>query len=188
MRESAPADPLNVYAFSKVLMESMAGRYAPRLGRPPVGLRYSNVYGPGERHKGPLASMIYKLAKTMRAGDRPRIFEHGRQRRDFCYVDDAVSANLAAMEATFNYRLPPGRAVAVNAGAGRSWSFNELVDALNRLLGTDLPPDYFPNPYAFTQDHTETDQSLAAEKIGYRPRFDLDAGLTAYERSGQLGT
>ena len=74
-----------------------------------------------------------------------------------------------------------------NAGAGRSWSFNEVVAELNRALKTDLQPDYFDNPYGFTQDWTETDQSLARQKLGYEPKFDLGTGVDAYLASGRLG-
>lgn len=180
MKESQPTDPLNTYAFSKVLKERLAARYAPRLAHPIVGLRYSNAYGPGEAHKGKLASMIYQLAMQMRAGRRPRIFRAGEQKRDFVYIDDVVAANLAAMNAK--------ESGSFNAGAGRSWSFNEVCAELNRVLKTDLQPEYFDNPYGFTQDWTETDQSLAREKLGHSPQFDLRAGIEAYHHSGQLGT
>jgi ADP-L-glycero-D-manno-heptose 6-epimerase len=180
MKESQPRDPLNVYAFSKVTMENMAARYAKKLAHRIVGLRYSNAYGPGEAHKGKLASMIHQLATQMRSGKRPRIFNPGTQKRDFVYIDDVVQANVKAMGAkeTGNF----------NAGAGRSWSFNEVVTELNRVLKTDLQPDYFENPYGFTQDWTETDQSLAKQKLGYEPKFDLRAGIDAYHASGKLGT
>jgi ADP-L-glycero-D-manno-heptose 6-epimerase len=180
MTESYPCDPLNTYAFSKVCMERLATRYAPRLAQPIVALRYSNVYGPGEAHKGRLASMIHQLARQMRAGKRPRIFTSGQQRRDFVYIDDVVQANLCAMRAR-----EPG---IYNAGAGRSWSFNEVVAELNRALGTKLAPEYFDNPYGFTQDWTETDQTLARQKLGYEPKFDLRGGIHAYLESGKLGT
>ena len=187
MKESAEPDPLNSYAFSKLAMEAMARRYAPTLKHPPVGLRYSNAYGPNEDHKGPLASMLHKLAKAMRAGERPRVFEHGEQRRDFVYVADTVASNLAAATASLSGKLDGGGAIALNAGAGRSWSFNEAIKELNRVLKTDLEPDYFPNPYSFTQDHTETDQSRARDVIGYEPKHDLATGLDAYAKSGKLG-
>ncbi len=187
MVESAAPDPLNSYAFSKLAMERLAKKYAPRLAFAPVGLRYSNVYGPNEAHKGPLASMVHKLAMQMRKGLRPKVFEHGEQRRDFVYVDDVVAANLTASTASMGGDLWQGEAVVVNAGAGRSWTFNELIGELNRVLDMNLSPDYFPNPFAFTQDHTETDQSLAREKIGHEPRFDLAAGVEAYAASGKLG-
>jgi ADP-L-glycero-D-manno-heptose 6-epimerase len=179
MKESQAVDPLNVYAFSKVCMERLAKRYEPRLSHPIVGLRYSNVYGPGEAHKGRLASMIHQLSAQMRAGKRPRIFRAGEQKRDFVYIDDVVQANVKAMNAK--------KSGVFNAGAGRSWSFNQVVAELNRALKTDLQPEYFDNPYGFTQDWTETDQSLAREKLGYESKFDLAAGIDAYLASGKLG-
>ncbi|HQY89016.1 MAG TPA: NAD-dependent epimerase/dehydratase family protein, partial [Tepidisphaeraceae bacterium] len=91
MREDMKLDPLNVYAFSKVQKERLAKIYEDRLDQPIVGLRYSNVYGPGEDHKGKLASMIHQLARQMREGKRPRIFKAGEQRRDFVYIEDVVS-------------------------------------------------------------------------------------------------
>lgn len=179
MKESQPPDPLNEYAFSKLCMERLAARYAPRLAQPIVGLRYSNAYGPNEAHKGKLASMVHQLAVQMRAGKRPRIFTAGQQRRDFVYIDDVVQANLLAMKAT--------ESGSYNAGAGRSWSFNDLVAELNRALGTHLEPEYFDNPYGFTQDWTETDLTLARAKLGYEPKFDLHAGIEAYAKSGKMG-
>ena len=187
MKETAPPDPLNVYAFSKVMKESLARRLAAKLSYAPIGLRYSNVYGPGEDHKGKLASMIHQLAKQMRAGKQPRVFEHGDQRRDFVYVDDVVEANLLAEQATRHGQVAAGKAVAVNAGAGRSWSFNDVIASLNKVLGTSLEPDYFRNPYAFTQDHTETDNTLATRTIGYESIIGLDEGIQKYHASGTLG-
>ena len=179
MRESDPYDPLNVYAFSKVQCERLAKRYEGRLAKPIVGLRYSNVYGPGEDFKGKLASMIHQLAKQMRDGTRPRIFKSGDQRRDFVYIDDVVSANLRAAASSVSGVF--------NAGAGGSWSFNEVVAELNRALGTSLDADYFENPYGFTQDHTECDMTLARDAIGHVPAFDLRRGVDAYLASGKLG-
>jgi ADP-L-glycero-D-manno-heptose 6-epimerase len=179
MRESQPYDPLNVYAFSKVQKERLANLYAPRLAHPIVGLRYSNVYGPGEAHKGKLASMVQQLAIQMRAGNRPRVFEHGEQRRDLVYIDDVVSVNLLAMQSKVGGNF--------NAGAGKSWSFNDVIRELNRVLKTDLQPDYFKNPYAFTQDWTETDLTEAHKAFGYAPNFDLAKGINAYHASGKLG-
>ena len=179
MREGDPYDPLNVYAFTKVQCERMAERYAPKLAHPIVGLRYSNVYGPGEAHKEKLASMIHQLAKQMRAGKRPRIFKAGTQRRDFVYIDDVVAANLRGANTIVGGVF--------NAGAGGSWSFNDVVAELNRVLGTNLEPDYFENPYGFTQDHTECDMTKARDGLGHVPAFDLRKGIEAYFASGKLG-
>jgi ADP-L-glycero-D-manno-heptose 6-epimerase len=179
MKESQPPDPLNIYAFSKLTMERLALRMSSQLKHPIVGLRYSNVYGPGEDHKGKLASMIHQLAKQMRAGKRPRIFKAGQQKRDFVYIDDVVEMNLLATRATKSGNY--------NAGAGASWSFNQVVEELNRVLKTKLPADYFENPYSFTQDWTETDLMRARSDLGYVPKFDLARGVDAYFASGKLG-
>lgn len=180
MRESQTPDPLNIYAFSKLCMERLAKKYAGRFAHPIVGLRYSNVYGPGEDHKGKLASMIHQLARQMRAGKQPRIFRAGQQRRDFVYVGDVVQANINALQAK--------ETGAYNVGAGRSWSFNEVIAELNRVLGTKLEPEYFDNPYGFTQDHTEVDLTLSSRVLGYEPKYDLKSGIDAYFASGKLGT
>ncbi len=179
MRESQPYDPLNVYAFTKVQQEKLSSIYEPRLAHPIVGLRYSNVYGPGEAHKGKLASMIHQLAMQMHAGKRPRVFEFGDQRRDLVYINDVVQANLCAMRSKVSGNF--------NAGAGKSWSFNDIVYELNRVLNTNLEPEYFKNPYSFTQDWTETDLAEAKKAIGYTPVYDLAKGIDAYFASGKLG-
>jgi ADP-L-glycero-D-manno-heptose 6-epimerase len=180
MKESQKPQPLNVYAFSKMVMENLARRYQPRLSHPIVALRYSNVYGRGEAHKGKFASMIYQLAKQMRSGQRPRIFYQGQQRRDFVYIDDVVQANLKAMTAKAGGVF--------NAGFGDAFSFNQIVEELNRVLKTDLAPDYFENPYSFTQDWTQTDLTESRRVLGYAPAFDLQKGIDAYHASGFLGT
>ncbi|CAN5374163.1 ADP-glyceromanno-heptose 6-epimerase [soil metagenome] len=179
MKESQPPDPLNVYAFSKLAMERLAEKYRERLAQPVVGLRYSNVYGPGEAHKGKFSSMIHQLAKQMRAGKRPRIFRAGEQKRDFVYIEDVLQANLRGMQSRTSGHF--------NAGAGASWSFNEVISHLNRVLKTKLQPEYFENPYSFTQDWTETDLTEAKRALGYAPAFDLAKGIDAYFKSGKLG-
>ena len=179
MRENQPADPLNIYAFSKLAMERLAHQYAKKLAHPIVALRYTNVYGPGEDHKGKLASMIHQLAKQMRAGKQPRVFTAGEQRRDFVYIDDAVQANLKAMTAK-----SPG---VFNVGSGRSNTFNQVIADLNRVLKTHLAPDYFHNPYTFTQDWTEADLTESRKQLGYEPKYDLAQGIDAYLASGRLG-
>jgi ADP-L-glycero-D-manno-heptose 6-epimerase len=123
--------------------------------------------------------MIHQLAKQMRSGKRPRIFTAGQQRRDFVYVDDVVQANLRAMNGA--------RGGVFNVGTGKSWSFNQVVAELNKVLKTDLQPDYFENPYGFTQDWTEADISESRRSLRYDPKFDLGRGIEAYLASGKLG-
>ena len=171
--ESNGAAPANVYAFSKVIMDNIA-RYAAA-GSPDwiiVGLRYFNVYGPREAHKGVPASMVYHLAQQMKAGKRPRIFKHGEQKRDFIYVTDAVEGSIRALDATTSGIY--------NLGTGRARSFNELIDVLNRCLGTNLQPEYFDNPHAHYQNFTQADLTSARKALSYEPQFSLEDGVRDY--------
>ncbi|MGD1278030.1 MAG: ADP-glyceromanno-heptose 6-epimerase [Tepidisphaeraceae bacterium] len=179
MKESTAPWPMNAYAYSKLAMERLADHYRQKLKNPIVGLRYFNVYGPGEDHKGKFASMIHQLAKQIRSGKRPRIFTAGQQRRDFVYIDDVVQANLKALNST--------RSGIFNVGSGASYTFNQVVAELNRALKTDLQPDYFTNPYTFTQDWTEADLTESRRCLSYDPQFNLTRGIEAYLSTGRLG-
>jgi len=171
--ESNGAAPANIYAFSKVIMDNIAIRAAAEL--PDwiiIGLRYFNVYGPREAHKGVPASMVYHLAQQMKAEQRPRIFKHGEQKRDFVYVKDIVEGSILALEAK--------ESGIYNLGCGQARSFNELVDILNKCLGTKLPPDYIDNPHAHYQNFTEADLEKVRSALGYQPQFPLEDGIRDY--------
>lgn len=171
--ETNGAAPANVYAFSKAIMDNLANRAA---GESKdwiiIGLRYFNVYGPREAHKGVPASMIYHLSRQMKAGQRPRIFKQGDQKRDFVYVKDIVEGSIRALEAK--------QSGIYNLGSGHARSFNELVDILNRSLGTDFKPDYIENPHAHYQNFTQADLTRVRDGLGYEPKYPLEAGVADY--------
>ncbi len=173
--ETDQAAPANVYAFSKVIMDNIARRAA---AEDPewkiVGLRYFNVYGPREAHKGMPASMILHLSRQMTEGYRPRIFKHGKQKRDFVYVKDIVQGTLRALEAK--------ESGIYNLGSGQARTFNELIAILNDSLGTKFEPEYFENPHAHYQNHTEADLTRVRESLGYEPQFPLEKGVADYMR------
>ena len=171
--ETNGAAPANIYAFSKAIMDNLALRETKE--SPSwiiVGLRYFNVYGPREAHKGVPASMIYHLAQQMKAGQRPRIFKHGDQKRDFVYVKDVVEGSILALEAKASGIY--------NLGSGQARSFNELVDVLNKCLGTKFQPDYIDNPHAHYQNFTEADLDRVRSALGYQPQFSLERGVADY--------
>jgi ADP-L-glycero-D-manno-heptose 6-epimerase len=171
--EGSGAAPSNVYAFSKVIMDNIARRAAGESNEwIMVGLRFFNVYGPREAHKGVPASMIYHLSKQMTAGQRPRIFKHGEQQRDFVYVKDIVQGCLRAFEAK--------ESGIYNLGSGKARSFNDLVQILNDSLGTRFEPEYIDNPHAHYQNFTQADLTNSRKALGYEPQFSFETGVADY--------
>ena len=173
--ETQPTHPENVYGFSKAIMDNVARQFvAENQDMTVIGLRYFNVYGPGEYYKGKMASMIYQLYLQMKQGKRPRVFKMGEQQRDFVYVKDIVKINLCA--------LNNGKESGVyNAATGIPRNFNEIIACLNKEMGTNLEPEYFDNPYkAFFQVKTQADITKSTEKLGYTPDYTLEAGIADY--------
>uniref|UniRef100_UPI003D0AC472 NAD-dependent epimerase/dehydratase family protein n=1 Tax=Candidatus Proelusimicrobium excrementi TaxID=3416222 RepID=UPI003D0AC472 len=137
--------PENIYGFSKAIMDNVAREFAAEnRDMVIVGLRYFNVYGPGEYFKGKTASMMYQLYNQMKQGYRPKIFKMGEQERDFVYIKDVVKANMCALN---NAK----ESCVVNVGTGISRNFNDIVKCLNNELRLNLAPDYIDNPSSFYQ-------------------------------------
>jgi len=177
-KEDGIKNPLNPYAESKLLLDNYVQQLIKKQEINIVGLRYCNVYGKGEGYKGKRSTMIYQLAQQMIKGN-PRLFKFGEQKRDYIYVKDVVKANLLASKSR--------ESCIINCGSGRDYSFNYIVDVLNRILNLDRKPEYIDNPYIGRyQDHTLCDMSLAKEKINFISEYDLDKGIEDYYNSGKL--
>ncbi len=130
--------PLNVYGYSKFLFDQYVKRILEKGNSQIVGLRYFNVYGPNEAHKGRMASVAWHAYQQLLAGGKVKLFVgsggygDGEQRRDFVYVEDVVDVNLWFLER----RDVSG---VFNCGTGRAQTFNELAAAvINAVQGTRL--------------------------------------------------
>nr|QGT50148.1 ADP-L-glycero-D-manno-heptose-6-epimerase [uncultured Helicobacter sp.] len=164
--------PENAYGFSKLCMdESVRKILAEDPQRRIIGLRYFNVYGHNEFHKGQTASMILQLGLQAIKNKKVRLFKHGEQKRDFVYIKDVIQANVKAIEAPVSGIY--------NIGSGNARSFNDIVSCLKAHLG-EFEVEYFDNPYSFFQNHTEADISLNEEYLSYIPRFTLEDGIKQY--------
>ena len=173
--------PLNVYAFSKLAFDQHLRQRMPLLKTRVVGLRYFNVYGPREQHKGRMASVMYHFHQQLVAGDEVRLFDAshgvaaGEQCRDFIHVDDAVAQTLWCGE-------HPELSGIVNCGTGRTATFNEVAAAVIRWHGRGRIA-YIPFPpslLAAYQNRTCADLTrLRAAGFAVEMR-DVSAGVRAY--------
>ena len=191
--------PLNVYGYSKFLLDQLVRRRQAELGSfgsQVVGFRYFNVYGPREQHKGRMASVAFHNFNQFRAEGRVKLFEGcdgfaaGEQKRDFVFVDDVVKVNLWFYE-------NPGKSGIFNLGTGRAQSFNDVARAaLNGLreLKGEAPLslaeaqrqgliEYITFPEALKgkyQSFTQADIG-ALRAVGYEDEFaTVEQGVASY--------
>jgi len=172
MKENQEKDLQTAYAKSKLWMDEEAAKYYDKMHI--VGLRYFNVFGPREAHKGRPASMIYHLYKQMKAGKRPRLFKWGEQKRDHIYVKDVVQATISAVNAETSG--------VYNIGTGIGTDFNEVVNALNEALETNFKSEYFDNPYKTEtyQANTQADTTRAEEYLGFKAKYNFRDAVKDY--------
>jgi ADP-L-glycero-D-manno-heptose 6-epimerase len=188
--------PLNVYGYSKFLFDQYVRRLIPKKTAQIVGLRYFNVYGPREAHKGRMASVAFHHFHQFLETGKVRLFEAshgygpGEQRRDFISVEDVVAVNLYFLD-------HPAKNGIFNVGTGRAQSFNDVaaavINSLRRHRGE--PPlrldelqrqgliEYIPFPEGLKekyQAYTQADITLL-RKAGYkRPFLTVEEGVARY--------
>ena len=188
--------PLNVYGYSKFLFDQVVRRRMPSMRSQVVGLRYFNVYGPRESHKGRMASVAFHNFNQFRAEGRVRLFggwdgwDAGGQSRDFIHVDDVVAVNLHFLD-------NPGASGIFNLGTGRAQPFNDIaatvVNTLRRRDGHQPLPlaelvaqgliEYLPFPDALKgkyQSFTQADIGRL-RAVGYGAPFaTVQQGVERY--------
>jgi len=180
--EPAPRNegPLNVYGYSKLAFDQHVRSLLPAIQSPVAGLRYFNVFGPREDHKGRMMSVLHQLLRQLKEGGVCRLFEgtegyaNGEQHRDFIFVGDVVAINLHFGGGGMAKGI-------VNAGTGKARSFNDIAQTLIAHLGQGRI-EYIPFPEALRgkyQSFTQADvRSLRA--AGYTAPFtELEAGIAA---------
>jgi ADP-L-glycero-D-manno-heptose 6-epimerase len=125
--------PLNVYGYSKLLFDQIVRRVLPTSGSQVAGFRYFNVYGPGEQHKGRMASVAFHHFNQYRAEGKVKLFDayggygSGQQMRDFVFIDDVVAVNLWFFD-------HPNQSGVFNLGSGHAQPFNDVAQAVINAL------------------------------------------------------
>lgn len=170
-REDLPPRPLSPYAAGKLAGEHYVRVYAQTMGLDGVSLRYFNVFGPRQDPSNPYSGVISLFIKAMSEGRRPILYGDGEQTRDFTYAANAVAANLAALR----YPSPLGGDV-YNVGTCHGVRLLDLIASLNRILGTNLEPEFQP-ARAGDVRHSLADLDRIRRTLGYQPLVSLDEGL-----------
>ncbi|MDD2722164.1 MAG: ADP-glyceromanno-heptose 6-epimerase [Gallionella sp.] len=196
-RESRECEaPLNIYAYSKFLFDQIVRRRKSKRGAQVVGLRYFNVYGPREQHKGRMASVAFHFFNQYRAEGKVKLFEgcdgygNGGQLRDFVSIEDVVKVNMFFLD-------HPHKSGIFNLGTGNAQSFNDVAVATintlraaegkDRLALADLLEqgliEYVPFPDALRgkyQSYTQADISLLRNNGYTEPFLSVEDGVARY--------
>jgi nucleoside-diphosphate-sugar epimerase len=169
-REDMPLRPLTPYALQKLVSEQYCQMFTALYGFETVTIRYFNVFGPRQDPGSPYSGVISLFSAALLEGRRPVIYGDGEQTRDFTYVANVVDAVLRACEA------PNAEGHVINVATGDRISLNELLRAMNRLLGTSVSATYeAPRPGDIHD--SQADNSKARMLLGYAPIVGLEEGL-----------
>jgi len=175
--EDAPLRPRSVYAATKVAQEHLAAAWAYQSGGSVVALRYHNVYGPGMPRDTPYSGVAAIFRSALAAGRAPRVFEDGRQRRDFVHVSDVATANLAALDATGSASGEPFRAYNVASGTPTTIA---AVAELLALTCAGPPPQVTGEHRAGDVRHVVASPARAAAELGFQARITPQAGIADF--------
>ncbi len=171
--------PLSPYAVSKYVNELYADVFARSYGLESIGLRYFNVFGPGQDPAGAYAAVIPRWFGQLLAGERCGINGDGETSRDFCYVDNVVQANLLAATTDREDAVN----TVYNIAYGARTTLNELYAAIRDAVAAEypgvaeLPADYGPFREGDVR-HSLADTGRARERLGYAPAVDVATGLS----------
>ncbi|MEA3259774.1 MAG: SDR family oxidoreductase [Pseudomonadota bacterium] len=174
--EDKVGTPLSPYAVTKYVNELYANVFARTYGFKTIGLRYFNVFGPRQDPNGAYAAVIPKWTAAMIQGETVHINGDGETSRDFCFVDNAVQANLLAAMADAE-----ARDQVYNVACNARTSLNQLFDLIGQALAAlgvsyDRKPDHADFRPGDVR-HSQADIGKAADNLGYQPTHSVGQGL-----------
>ena len=168
--ETVPPNPLSPYALQKFTGEKYTTLFYKLYGLETVVLRYFNVFGPRQDPNSEYAAVIPKFIRLLKNGQTPTIFGDGSTSRDFTFVTDVVDANIRAADT----RAAAGEVF--NCAGGKPTSLNQLVEVLQKLLGTNVKPLYQDFRVGDIKD-SYADASKAERILGFKTNVPFEEGL-----------
>jgi len=180
--EDMTPNPLSPYAVTKYVEELYGRVFYKIYGLETVSLRYFNVFGPKQNPESQYAAVIPKFITRMLHGESPEIYGDGEQTRDFTYVENVVEANiLAALSENI------GHGEVINIACGQRISLNQLVDKINKIVGTNIKPIYDKSRIGDIK-HSLASIEKAKNLLGYSVKVSFEEGLRKtiewYKRKG----
>jgi UDP-glucose 4-epimerase len=168
MRETSACWPVSPYGVTKLAAEHLCGLYHKNFAMDTVSLRYFTVYGPRQRPD----MAFHRFIRALLEGGVIRLFGDGNQSRDFTFVDDVVSATIAAVT------IPQARGQVFNVGGGSRVSVNQVIAMLEEITGKTAKVERLEVAKGDVRD-TEADCGKARDILGYAPQTSLAQGLAA---------
>lgn len=178
--EAAPLDPRNAYAATKVHQEHLCAAFARETGTPVTALRYHNVYGPRMPSQTPYAGVASIFRSDLAERRAPRVFEDGRQMRDFVHVVDVARANVLAL---LNAPAVPG---AFNVATGSPRTIGEIASIMSAEAGSGAPRPLVTGEFRLGDvRHIFASTARAHDELGFRARINLEDGMRSFGKAPQ---
>ncbi|HEV2759123.1 MAG TPA: NAD-dependent epimerase/dehydratase family protein [Acidimicrobiales bacterium] len=178
--ETAPVDPRNVYAATKLHQEHLCGLWAREAGASAVALRYHNVYGPRMPRDTPYAGVASIFRSALAGGRAPEVYEDGGQTRDFVHVTDVARANVLALTAPVDAAF-----IACNIASGTPHTIGDLARALASAGGAELEPVVTGKWRLGDVRHIVASPARAADTLGFVAEVDFAAGMAEFAHAAQ---
>jgi dTDP-L-rhamnose 4-epimerase len=172
--EESALKPASLYGITKLTQEQMTMTIGRAIGLECAGLRFQNVYGPGQSLRNPYTGILAIFTNLLREGKKINIFEDGRESRDFVYIDDAVESILLALNET------AAVGSVFNVGTGEPLSVIEIVGCLKELVGGKSEIAISGNFRIGDIRHNVADLSRAREFLGFQPKVAAKDGIRRY--------
>ena len=169
--ESRPLNPISPYGVSKLAAEQYCRTWSVLDKLSTVSLRYFNVFGPGQSAESRYAAVFPAIISAVSENRSPEIHWDGEQSRDFTYVDDVVSANIAAAEATSDVD-----GESFNIAGGTSRTVNDVFETIRSIVGVDVAPEYKPRRAGDIR-HSRADITKAQEALNWAPAAEWEPAV-----------
>jgi UDP-glucose 4-epimerase len=161
--------PTDFYTEARLVEERLSKVYEDLYGLRLNAMRFFSVYGPREQYKKNYANLISQFIWSYMKNETPVIYGDGSQKRDFIYVGDVVDALIKAMKSNVNGIF--------NVGTGKSYSLNEMVEMLMKLMNVNIKPKYIENPVKNYVYLTQADTTKSEKVLGFKAKTTLEEGI-----------